>query len=73
MEQIKEQHNHTGTDLIDHLRASYGINANDSPLIRDFKNITESDTTFQLEGKGLDYRDVNNSTVKLQDELTQKL
>ena len=46
MEVIKDMHNHTGTDLIDHLRASYGVNANGSPLIRDMKNITESETTF---------------------------
>ena len=46
MEQIKDQHNHTGTDLIDHLRASYGVNANGSPLLREMKNITESETTF---------------------------
>ena len=45
MEMIKDMHNHTGTDLIDHLRASYGVNANGSPL-KDLQNKTESETTF---------------------------
>ena len=44
MEMVKDMHNHTGTDLIDHLRASYGVNANGSPL-KDLKN-TESETTY---------------------------
>ena len=36
MEMLKEQHNHTGTDLIEHLRNSYAMN--NTPYNRDLKN-----------------------------------